>query len=130
MARGGSTASALGVGVASAPHHLPRRGVRPTLAAGGDEAAAPFRRPPIRMRTASPGDVVSPDDLLAQIRRRFPDLVLTTTWGARSLRYHSGDALGHGVDFVTVEERDRSVCWDLSQRYGAQENAQRRGCPH
>jgi hypothetical protein len=58
------------------------------------------------MRNAKRGGVVYPDDLLAQIRARYADLVQTTTWGARALRYEPGGPLAHGVDFVRIEERD------------------------
>lgn len=64
---------------------------------------------PSTMPITTPDAVVLPDELLAQLRRRYPCLVLATTWGTRALRYHPGDALGHGVDFVTIEERDRAL---------------------
>ena len=50
--------------------------------------------------------VLSPDDLLARVRRRYPGLVLTTTWNARTLRYNPDGSHAYGVEFVTIEERD------------------------
>jgi hypothetical protein len=50
--------------------------------------------------------VLSPDELLAHLRRRYPGLVLTTTWNARALRYNPGASHAYGVEFVTIEERD------------------------
>ena len=50
--------------------------------------------------------VLAPDELLDQIRIRYPGLVQTTTWGERVLFYNPGGALSHGVYFLSLKERD------------------------
>jgi Family of unknown function (DUF6194) len=71
------------------------------------------------MRIATPTDVVSPDELLSRIRRRYPGLVQITTWGARALRYDPHAAYATGIEFVRIEERDRDDDGGPLHRMGA-----------
>jgi hypothetical protein len=63
-------------------------------------------RPQVRESRAGKVAGMTPVDIMRALETRFDGLVVKQSWGESSLFYNPGQALAHGIYFVTVKEHD------------------------